>query len=194
MIERMLTPGREGTAFVNDPNDAGGATKFGITLATLKQERGGNATTEDVRNLTMAEAVAIYRKTYFSHPRLRLAEWPYRRLAEAVFDFSVMHSRGAELGAKWAQESINRHRPAKDAIAVDGWIGPATLQAMAMVSESHLLADHVIDRLALHLEVIRQNFQTRAAGATKIDQAANAGGWTARALLWREGRRSEVAP
>lgn len=50
--------------FVDDPEDLGGTTNFGITKATLEAYRGHPVTVEDVRNLPRAEAREIYRKNY----------------------------------------------------------------------------------------------------------------------------------
>lgn len=56
---------REG-GFVNHPNDKGGATKYGITAATLGSWRGlkRNATADEVKNLTQNEAEQIYYNNY----------------------------------------------------------------------------------------------------------------------------------
>lgn len=60
---------REG-GFVNHPADKGGATKYGITAATLGSWRGlkRNATTAEVQNLTQNEAEQIYYKNYIQKP------------------------------------------------------------------------------------------------------------------------------
>ncbi len=54
---------REG-GFVDDPQDLGGATNFGITQATLSLFRGKPVTKDDVRYLKAEEARAIYRANY----------------------------------------------------------------------------------------------------------------------------------
>jgi lysozyme family protein len=56
---------REG-GFVNDPNDPGGATNLGITIATLKAWRNStNVTVQDVQNLQKPEATRIYHARYW---------------------------------------------------------------------------------------------------------------------------------
>jgi lysozyme family protein len=52
--------------FVNDPHDPGGATKYGITIATLSHELGHRASVMDVKNLDIPTASAIYRKKYWN--------------------------------------------------------------------------------------------------------------------------------
>ena len=51
--------------YVDDPDDPGGATNLGITLATLARWRGQPVTKADVKALTRTEAAAIYRKDYW---------------------------------------------------------------------------------------------------------------------------------
>lgn len=65
---------REG-GYVNDPDDPGGATKFGVTLATLQRlgldlTRDGRVDATDVKALTQADAVRIYVEHYFRRPGL----------------------------------------------------------------------------------------------------------------------------
>ena len=59
---------REG-GFVNDPDDPGGATKYGVTIHTLRALR-GRATVDDVKALTEAEAVEIFKGQYFERPKI----------------------------------------------------------------------------------------------------------------------------
>ena len=59
---------REG-GFVNDPDDPGGATKYGVTIHTLRALR-GRATVDDVKALTEAEAVEIFKGQYFERPEI----------------------------------------------------------------------------------------------------------------------------
>jgi lysozyme family protein len=54
---------REG-GFVNHKLDAGKATNFGITQATLSEWRGRPASVDDVRDMPVEEAKAIYRSRY----------------------------------------------------------------------------------------------------------------------------------
>ena len=63
---------REG-GFVNDPDDPGGATKHGVTLATLRRlgidaTRDGRIDVGDVKALTRDQAVGIYLEHYFKAP------------------------------------------------------------------------------------------------------------------------------
>ena len=81
---------REG-GFVNDPDDPGGATKYGVTLATMQRlgldlDRSGTVTVADVRRLSKAQAVEIFLEHYYLRPRI--AELP-QALRASVFDMYV---------------------------------------------------------------------------------------------------------
>src|SRR5690606_7789917 len=60
--------------FVNHPADKGGATKFGITRATLAAWRTRPVSVEDVQRMNREEAAAIYRKRYWDYMRLDAIE------------------------------------------------------------------------------------------------------------------------
>lgn len=51
--------------YVDHPRDPGGATNRGITIHTLRRWRGRPVTKADVRNLSLSETHAIYRKNYW---------------------------------------------------------------------------------------------------------------------------------
>ena len=60
---------REG-GFVNDPDDPGGATKYGVTLNTLRRlgidiTRDASIDVADVRALTSAQATDIWRTAVY---------------------------------------------------------------------------------------------------------------------------------
>ena len=52
--------------YVDHPRDPGGATNFGITLATLREWRGRPVTKDDVRTMQRSEADAIYHAHYWN--------------------------------------------------------------------------------------------------------------------------------
>lgn len=64
LIARVIK--REGgDVYTDDPDDAGGPTKFGVTQAVLAEWRGTPVTPFQVQCLGEAEAIQIYRKRYF---------------------------------------------------------------------------------------------------------------------------------
>lgn len=104
--------------YVDHAKDPGGATNRGITFATLKAWRGKPITKADVRDLTEAEAVLIYRANYWS--RLKCDDLP-AGVDYCVLDFGV--NSGPARAAIYLQEIVG--------VAPDGKIGPLTLQAVA---------------------------------------------------------------
>lgn len=52
--------------FVDDPQDPGGATNLGVTLATLSSWRKSTQTIADVQALTSADVAPIYRAMYWN--------------------------------------------------------------------------------------------------------------------------------
>jgi lysozyme family protein len=102
--------------FVQHPRDPGGATRFGITRATLSRARGRPASVEDVRSLAEAEAAAIYRRFYWD--AVRADELP-QGLGLAVFDLAV--NSGPARAVRMLQGVLG--------VEPDGLVGPLTLAA-----------------------------------------------------------------
>ena len=112
--------------FVNHPDDPGGATKAGITQATLARARGGPVTVEDVRALSRGEAEAIYRRRYWD--AVRADELPSGPDL-AVFDCAV--NAGPAQAARLLQRAVG--------VAADGIVGPVTLDAARRADAADLV-------------------------------------------------------
>lgn len=111
---------REG-GFVNDPDDPGGATNFGVTIHTLRRLRPAQRIdVEDVRALTRKDAVAIYLEHYFQRPRIGELPQP---LWATVFDMYV--NAGANAVRILQRLLVDMGQD----VAVDGAIGPHTIAA-----------------------------------------------------------------
>ena len=115
---------REG-GFVNDPSDPGGATKYGVTIHTMRRlgldlTGDGRVSVADVRALTRAQAVDIFINHYFKRPRI--GELP-EVLQPSVFDMYVNAGANA---VKILQRLLIRMG---HAVVVDGVIGPQTIAA-----------------------------------------------------------------
>ena len=115
---------REG-GFVNDPDDPGGATKFGVTIHTMRRlgldlTGDGAVDVADVRRLSRAQAVDIFVRHYFNAPRITELPAP---LQPSVFDMYVNAGSNA---VKILQSLL---REMGQEIAVDGAIGPQTIRA-----------------------------------------------------------------
>lgn len=115
---------REG-GYVNDPDDPGGATKYGVTIGTLRGlgrdlDGDGRITIEDVKRLTRDDAEEIFLEHYFYGPGIaRLPEI----LQASVFDMYVNAGANA---VKILQRVLTRMG---FPCAVDGAIGPQTIGA-----------------------------------------------------------------
>lgn len=119
---------REG-GYVDHPDDAGGPTKFGITLSTLATSRNFAVDASDVEHLSIDEARAIYRKRYLEDSGI----WKIagEELRARVLDAAVNHGPGNAI--KMLQRAIG--------VTADGAIGAVTLTALP-----HLDQWKMIDR------------------------------------------------
>lgn len=77
--------------YADNPADPGGATNRGITIATLRAWRGHPVTKADVKALTEAEAVAIYKARYWDP--IRGDQLP-AGVDHALFDIAVNSGPG----------------------------------------------------------------------------------------------------
>lgn len=121
----------ESSEFVNDPDDLGHATKFGITQETLATFRQLPVSVEDVKGLTEDEAKRIYEAFYWQplgcYPLISQA------VATAMLDCAVLD--GVVTCAKWAQRAAG--------VSADGHIGPATQAALNAVDFRRFLATFI---------------------------------------------------
>jgi lysozyme family protein len=111
----QFTLAQEG-GYSDDPNDPGGATNFGITIAVLSAWRHTTCTPADVKALTQAEAEAIYGALYWN---TICGESLPPGVDLMVFDGGV--NTGVARAAMQLQAAL--------AIDADGSIGPQTLAA-----------------------------------------------------------------
>ncbi len=72
--------------YTNHPSDPGGPTNFGITIADYRKYVKTDATANDVKTMTVAQAKAIYRARYWN--ALRCDDLP-AGVDYAVFDYGV---------------------------------------------------------------------------------------------------------
>lgn len=104
--------------YVDHPLDPGGATKYGITRATLSRWRGRPVAKAEVMALTRADAAAIYRANYWD--AVAGDELP-AGLDLALFDYAVNSGPGRAI----------RTLQALHGVRADGIIGPVTRAAIA---------------------------------------------------------------
>jgi lysozyme family protein len=167
---------REG-GFVNDPDDPGGATKYGVTIHTLKKlgidvNASGAVDVADVKALTRAQAVDIYIEHYFTRPGV--AQLP-QVLQASVFDMMVNSGTNA---VKLLQRLLT---DMGFACSPDGAIGPQTISAAQRAYEA--APSHLADAYAIS----RRNYYYRLADARPASRKyarkrdGGKGGWITRA-------------
>jgi len=167
---------REG-GYVNDPDDPGGATNFGVTIHTMRRlgldlDRDGDVDASDVKRLTRDQAIDIFITHYFERPRI--AELP-GALQPSVFDMYVNAGGNA---IKILQRLL---RDMGFQVSVDGALGPQTIAAVRAAHDQ--AADHIVDAYG----IARRNYYFRLADKRAASrkyartQAGGKGGWIKRA-------------
>lgn len=121
-----------GPVFTEDPDDPGGATKFGISQRAYPKI--------NVRALTEDMAIQLYRADYWS--KIRGDEIHSQAVAEAVFDAAV--NQGPGTAARWLQEIAG--------VGQDGILGPVSLAAINSLPEVETLAQFRIKRIERYCE------------------------------------------
>lgn len=167
---------REG-GYVNDPDDPGGATKYGVTIGTMRRLKldltgDGRVDAGDVRLLTRRQARDIFVRDYFERPGIaRLPE----SLQASVFDMYVNAGSNAVRILQRLLRDFG-HR-----IAVDGIIGPRT--AAAAEAAARAAPDHIADAYG----IARRNYYYRLADRRPASRKyarrrdGGKGGWIRRA-------------
>ena len=111
----------------NDPDDPGGATNYGITLAVA--QRHGVADEAALREIPRHKVEEIYRADYW-----RFDGFKDQRVAGKVFDMAV--NFGLAAAVTMLQQILNRWG---SALAVDGICGPKTTAAVNLQDAGVLL-------------------------------------------------------
>lgn len=167
---------REG-GYVNDPDDPGGATNFGVTIHTMRAlgldlDRDGDIDAQDVRRLTRAQAEDIFIRHYFHKPRIALLP---DVLHATVFDMYVNAGGNA---VKILQRLLADFG---ERVSVDGALGPNTAAAVERVyaKAGHYLVDaYGIARRNYYFRIADRRSASRKFARTR---AGGKGGWITRA-------------
>lgn len=167
---------REG-GYVNDPDDPGGATKYGVTIHTMRRlgldlDRDGDVDVADVKRLTRADAERIYVDHYFRRPRID--ELP-ECLHATVFDMYVNAGANA---IKILQRLLTRMG---FPCTADGALGPQTIGAAheaAKEAPGHLCDAYGIARRNYYFSIADRRPASRKYARTR---AGGKGGWIKRA-------------
>lgn len=154
--------------FVNNPNDSGGATNFGISCKFLKSlceddksllsffDKDGDSKIgiSDIKNLTKEDAIYLYRNFFWEKYNFNLL--PPTALVQKVFETSV--NIGAKPAIKNLQKSINVFLPNNSKIVVDGIIGEKTIQAVNILESKFekILSNFVENSIAYYRLLVKQ--------------------------------------
>lgn len=125
--------------YVNHPDDPGGPTNLGVTVATWRAWIHEPVTIADMKALTRADVAPLYRVQYWN--TIDGDQLP-PALAMCVFDFGVNAS--PQRAARMLQDLVGA--------TADGHIGPATCRAVQQFVAAHGLP-----------ELVRQYQQARRA-------------------------------
>ena len=167
---------REG-GYVNDPDDPGGATNFGVTIHTMRRlgldlDGDGDVDTSDVKSLSRAQAVDIFVRHYFERPKI--SQLP-SILHATVFDMYVNAGGNA---VKILQRLLV---DMGYSVSIDGALGPQTVGAAQRAHED--APEHLADAYG----IARRNYYFRIAdrrpASRKYARTRNGkkGGWIRRA-------------
>jgi len=142
--------------YVNDPKDAGGETKYGISKRSYPNV--------DIKNLTLEEAKAIYKRDFWDNQAYKNIN--DIELSTKMFDLSV--NMGATQANKLLQRAL---RAAGINVIDDGIVGVKTLTAVNTVDSSKLLASLRSEAAGYY----------RIIAAVKTNQVRFLQGWLTRA-------------
>lgn len=127
-VEELIA--REG-GIVNDPDDTGGLTKYGISKRSYPAL--------DIANLSKADAADIYFADFWQPAG---CESLPQGVAECVFDFAVTSS---------VRRSVRALQQAAG-VAIDGVVGPVTMQAVAGAADL-IAARFTLIRMAYYADL-----------------------------------------
>ena len=127
-VENMLaTLLKAEGGWVNNPDDPGGETNFGVTVAVARE----NGFTGPMRDMTREDATRIYRAVYFDKPGFAQVFAVSPAIGGELFDTGV--NMGVAVASKFLQRCLNalngKGRDYAD-LAVDGQLGPSSLAAL----------------------------------------------------------------
>ncbi len=112
--------------YVNDARDPGGETNFGISKRSYPRE--------NIKGLTRARAVEIYKRDYWDNPGCDKLP---PKLAVALFDCAV--NQGAGIAPQLLQRALG--------VSADGIIGPVTIKAAIKADQDDAVAEFLGWRL-----------------------------------------------
>lgn len=135
--------------FVNDPDDLGGATNMGVTIATWRQvgydkDGDGDIDTEDIRLLTRADATIVLKKFYWD--RWKADQINNQSVADILVDWVWASGR-------WGIVIPQRILKVPD----DGIVGPKTIKAVNSANPKEFHGQIVEERKKFIENIVANN-------------------------------------
>lgn len=104
--------------YSNDPDDAGGCTMYGVTIKTYQKYFGADKNCNDLRFITEAEWLHIFKKGYWD--KIKADKISNQKIAELCVD--MLWGSGPITAIKKIQAALG--------LKADGIVGPQTLKAL----------------------------------------------------------------
>jgi len=136
--------------YVNNKNDKGGATNFGITRKTYETYFNKTVTNEDIKNMKISEAIEIYRKNYFDSYEID-TRFP-EELWHFMFDCYVQHNPISV--RKIVQRALN---DCGEKLVVDGVLGKQTYSKLPCYSTEIVLQYMIKWRIWLYDQIMKND-------------------------------------
>ena len=127
--------------YTNDPNDAGGPTKFGITEAVARV----HGYMGDMRDFPVEKAREIYNETYVTQPKFDAVFKLAPDVAIELIDTGV--NMGPATSAKMLQRSLNvlnQQQKFYPDIPVDGLLGSGSIAALSSFLQKRGASGNVV--------------------------------------------------
>jgi len=144
--------------FVNNKNDKGGATKWGISLRFLDLNKidinqDGIIDINDIKDLTPEQTKTIYYNYFWRMPKIYMI--PYKELAIKAFDMGVNAGPGRSI--QLLQRAINLNLSRNNWIITDGKIGPQTCGKMVSIPLKTMIDSYCETLKNYYLKIIKFN-------------------------------------
>lgn len=144
----------------NNPRDPGGITKFGVSLRYLQSlsdfnydfDRDGDIDHDDIKKLSFEEACKIYKKHWWD-------QYEYGRITDQSIATKLL-DMAVNMGQKQAVKLLQRackKISGDGSIAVDGVLGPKTVNTVNLINPVRLLEVLRSEQAAFYQQLISAN-------------------------------------
>lgn len=144
--------------FVNNPNDKGGPTNWGVTQKTYNEYmtklsgRPYQSTIDEIKSMPIGNAINIYKALYWD--KMSGDKIKKYAIAAAIFDQAI--NRGTSAAVKQAQRVLkaNFNYPS---IAEDGVMGAGTITALNTIDEAKFLNSYLQESILAYKKIVQNN-------------------------------------